>query len=139
MATIPKYVYEDLKRKAYNKLNRKLDEIIKPFRESIQKQKDKLDTEFENNIMSNINKYPNRTINTWDGIKLEIIIPPDRYAEVKKSKEDLQHKLDKLINEIETDLNAQIDTWLLDIFTKASDNQSLTIPNFKVNKSKYKL
>jgi len=139
LATIPKYVYEDLKSKANQKVNRIVDEIIEPLRERIEKEKKDMENELVSNITNNIKKFKTSVQKNYRSSYIEIDIPKEYHNKMYKKFRDLDNKLNAIKTQIHEDLHEQVDTWLLSIYSKASDNQVIKLPEFKIDKGKYKL
>lgn len=139
MATIPKYVYEDLKQKAYNKLAELENEIISPYQKKIEEENKKTEEEFTKKIIKNVSKYNYRLNSGWHDTNLVIDIPKKEYQDMQQKQKDLNDKLQKLRRKIHEELDSQIDEWLIGIYTKASDGQPIKLPEFKIDKTKFKL
>lgn len=139
MATIPKYVYDDLKYKAQQKVDRLVNEFTKPLQDKTEKQKQQLKDDFENGIKTNINKYTPKIERNYNGVHIRIDIPKKDYDNYIDKVNKLDDNYRKIRQQIYDDLNAQVDVWLISIFQKASDNQALELPELKIDKSKYKL
>lgn len=145
MVSIPKYVYTDLKNKASSRLDEKKAEIYEHFKSQLQKIGDSV-LNTEKKKFKVLSEYKTSIGRTYDhdigGYRkkfsgdVEISVDYD-HQEVYKKIEKAQEKIRKKIGNIFIDLETEYETWQLNIFIKASDGQLLSIPDFKVDYSKY--
>jgi len=145
MATIPKYVYVDLKNKASGKLSEAKANAYGHYKQELQnigdkvlnKEKEKFAIKSEyiakmdRHYNHNIGEYEKRFSGT---VKVEVDYD---HSKVKDKIEKAQQVIINKIQKIHDDLDAEFETWQINLFIKASEGQTLAVPSFDIDYSKY--
>jgi len=142
MGSIPRYIYNDLKEKAYIIKRQRLDEIISPLEKEISEKRKKLMDEKTREIMKlakaelisemNKKKVYDKTFYS-NTIYIEVgchVNRRDLPKDYDREEEKLDNELKKKRQKLDTILETKLQNWILSIWQDGTTDMNIKLPTF---------
>jgi len=143
MGKIPKYIYDGLRAKGEEKVDRKINELIEPFNSELQATYNDLLEKHRKDYLDYINKNIDGKVDTsvrynnWSkrtDIYINInglyICDIGDYSPLRKEWKVIKYKYEDKIKKISNRVRDKFDDWLLNLWQNGTTDANVSLPSF---------